>query len=65
MIPDTDISGDPGDEVTLKLYAGDSGKFYTFAAVIENLEITVPQTQDVVRFNLSYKSNGAITDPVT
>lgn len=65
VIPDTDISADAGDEVTLKLYVGDSGKFYSFAAVIDNLEITNPQTQGVSRFSLNYKSNGAITDPVT
>ena len=65
VIPDVDVDGDAGDEVTLKLYVGDTTKFYTFAAVIDTFEITNPQTQDVVRYSLSYKSNGAITEPLT
>lgn len=65
VLPDVDITGDAGDEVTLKLTIGDSTKFYQFAAVIENLEIIDNQTNDVIRYSMTYKSNGAITDPIT
>lgn len=65
VLPDVDVTLDAGDEVTLKLYVGDSSKFYSFAAVVENLEITCNETNDVVRYSLTYKSSGTITDPIT
>ena len=52
-----------GALVTLKLYLGETNKFYTFGARIESLAITVNATSDVVKFACNFKSNGVITDP--
>lgn len=64
-IPDTDFTLDQGDEVTLKFLVGDSTKFYSFAAIVETLEIVDNEVSDVVRGTASGFVNGAITDPVT
>ena len=53
-----------GNLVTLKLYIGDSGAFYEVPARIESLAITVNAVADVVKFACSFKSSGAIIDPV-
>lgn len=53
-----------GNLVTLKLYIGDSGKFYEFPARIESLAVTVNAVADVVKFAATFKSSGVITDPV-
>ena len=62
-IPDTLIG--EGDEVALILYVGTptANRFYSFNAVIENLEVVCNQTNDVVRFSATFKSTGVITDP--
>lgn len=52
-----------GKLVTLKLYLGDSTKFYSFPARIESLAVTVNATSDVVKFSCNFKSSGIITDP--
>lgn len=71
-IPDTGTGGplDPtrptdgsSDTVALKLYCGNSTKFYSFNAVIENLVVT-SAIADVVKFSCSFKSSGPITGPV-
>jgi len=53
-----------GSLVTLKLYLGDSGKFYSVPSRIESLAITVNAVADVVKFACTFKSSGVITDPV-
>lgn len=65
QIPDTDVTLDAGDTLTLELFCGDSGKKYEFAAIVESLSITNNSQNDVVRATVNFKSNGAITDPVT
>jgi hypothetical protein len=62
---DTSGTLEVGKLVTLKLYLGDSGKFYSMPARIESLAITVNATSDVVKFSCNFKSSGVITDPVT
>lgn len=64
-IPDTDLSLQAGDEHTLKFYAGDSGKFYSFAGIIENHTTDVDNQTGVVTFNLTGYANGTITEPLT
>lgn len=61
--PDKTGQLEVGALVTLKLYLGDSGKFYTFGARIESLAVTVNAVADVVKFACTYKSSGVITDP--
>lgn len=61
--PDKTGQLEVGALVTLKLYLGDSGKFYTFGARIESLAVTVNAVADVVKFACTFKSNGVITDP--
>lgn len=64
QIPDTDITMDVGDEITLKLYVGDSTKFYSMTAMIETLKLMSKNTDDVVRWTVTFKG-WAVTDPVT
>src|SRR5262245_17371412 len=64
-IPDVDMTFDHGDEFTLKLNVGDSGKFYQFAAIADMVTIVDDETQDVVRGTATFFVNGAVTDPVT
>ena len=61
--PDKTGQLEVGALVTLQLYLGDSGKFYTFGARIESLAVTVNAVADVVKFACTFKSNGVITDP--
>lgn len=58
----TRISGT--DTVTLKLYCGNSTKFYSFAAVIESLQVTSNAQNDAVKFSVNFKSTGVITGPL-
>jgi len=51
-----------GKKVTLKLYVGDSGKFYSMDARIESVSVT-NTVADVVKFACTFKSTGQITDP--
>lgn len=53
-----------GNLVTLKLYIGDSGAFYEVPSRIESLAVTVNAVSDVVKFACTFKSSGAIIDPV-
>ena len=64
-IPDTDVTLDQGDEVTLKLEVGAGSKFYQFAAIIETLTVTDDNRADVIRYAVTGHVNGTITDPVT
>lgn len=58
-------AGGSGDFCTLKLLAGNSTKFYTFSAVIENVTVTSNSTGgEPVKFSVSFKSTGTITTPV-
>lgn len=61
--PDKTGQLEAGALVTLKLYLGDSGKFYTFGARIESVAVTVNAVSDVVKFACTFKSSGVITDP--
>lgn len=70
-IPDAGTAGllDPNriggtDLVVLKLYVGNSSKFYTFSAVIESLQVTSNAQNDAVKFSVNFKSSGTITGPV-
>lgn len=65
QVPDTDISLGPGDTGTVTLYCGDSSKFFSFSAIIESLATTTNTQNDVVRYTVNFKTNGAITHPVT
>lgn len=52
------------DYVALKLYCGNSTKYYSFNAVIENLTVTSnSQGGEPVKFSVAFKSTGAITPP--
>ena len=64
-IPDTDVALDMNDETTIKFEVGSGSKFYQFAAIIETLTVTNDNRADVVRYSISGKINGSITDPVT
>lgn len=64
QIPDTDITMDVGDEITLALFVGDSAKFYSMTAMIETLKLISKNTEDVVRWTVTFKG-WAVTDPVT
>lgn len=71
-IPDTGVAGplEPyriggADLVTLKLYCGNSTKFYSFSAIIESLQVTSNANGgDPVKFSVNFKSSGAVTTPV-
>lgn len=64
QIPDTTIAIDAGDSITdLRLFAGDSTKFYSFPAIVEELQVMVNTTNDVVRARCAFRANGVITDP--
>ena len=62
--PDKEGTLEPGAKVVLKLYIGDSGKFYSMNARIESLAVTNNAVGDVVKFACNFKSTGVITDPV-
>lgn len=64
--PDKATTGplEVGNLVVLKLYIGDSGKFYQVPSRIESLAVTVNAQADVVKFACSFKSSGLIVDPV-
>lgn len=61
----TDNTLTPGSSVTVKLELGDSGKFFTGSAVIEDIVHKVNNTQDVVKADLTFKYSGTLTQPVT
>lgn len=61
--PDKSGPLEVGQLVTLKLYLGDSGKFYSVPSRIESLAVTVNAVADVVKFACTFKSSGLITDP--
>ena len=66
QVPDTDVTLDAGDSITaLRLDVGDTAKFYSFAAIVESLQMTNNNLNDAVKFTVNWWSNGAITDPVT
>ena len=66
QVPDTDISIGPGDTITdLRLFCGDSLKFFSFAAIVESLENSNNAQNDIHRYTINFKANGAITHPVT
>lgn len=61
--PDKTGTLEVGALVTLKLYIGDSGKFYEVPSRIESVAITVNAVADVVKFACTFKSSGKIVDP--
>ena len=63
--PDKTGNLEPGAKVVLKLYIGDSGKFYSMDARIESLSVTNNAVGDVVKFACNFKATGTITDPVS
>ena len=66
QIWETDVSLDAGDNgSSLKFYLGDSGKFFDMPYIVESIRPIVNNQQDVVRYEVTGKSNGAITDPLT
>jgi hypothetical protein len=65
QVPDTDIALGPGDTGTMTLIAGASGKFFSFSFIIEELTTMNNAQNDVVRYRVSFFTNGAITHPVT
>lgn len=52
-----------GAAIVLKLYVGDSTKFYTFSAVIESIAVT-SAIGDAVKFSVGFKASGVVTDPL-
>lgn len=66
QIWETDVALDAGDNgSSLKFTLGDSGKFFDMPYIVESVRPIVNNQQDVVRYEVTGKSNGAITDPVT
>lgn len=66
VIPDVDVTLREGTEIaTLRFTLGDSGKFYSFAGIVEEMHIINSNTGDVVRWEASGFVNGTITLPVT
>lgn len=66
QVPDTDIGIGPGDTISdLRLFCGDSTKFFSFAAVVESLQTVVNTQNDIVRYTISFRTTGAITHPIT
>lgn len=61
----TDNTLTPGASVTVRLDIGDSGKFYTGTAVIEDIVHRVDNVQGVVMADLTFKYSGTLTQPVT
>ena len=64
-IPDTDNGLTRGASVTVRLDIGDSGKFYTGTALIENLSLKVNNLSDVVKADITFRYSGSLTLPVT
>lgn len=64
-IPDTDVTLDAGDSVSMTLNIGASAKTYAFTALVETLEIVDDNVNDVIRGTGTARVNGAITAPVT
>lgn len=64
QLPDTDITLDVGDEFTLKLYCGDSTKFYSMTAMVESLKMNSKSTDDVVRWTITFDA-WDVTNPIT
>lgn len=65
QIPDTTATTiEPGDSVSLKLYVGDSTKFYQIVtARIESLQVKSNSRSGACEFEVTFKSSGAVTDP--
>ena len=65
-IPDTDTGLTRGASGTLKLYAGDSGKFYSATVLVESLNVKVNNLGgDVVKADVGFKISGTLTLPLT
>jgi hypothetical protein len=64
-LPDTDFGMTRGASGTLRLDLGNSGKFYTGTALIEDLVMKVNNVQDVVKFDVRFKYSGTLTLPIT
>lgn len=64
-LPDTDFGMTRGASATLRLDLGNSGKFYTGTALIEDLVLKVNNIQDVVKYDVRFKYSGTLTLPVT
>ena len=65
QVPDTDIALGPGDTGTMTLITGASAKFFSFAFIIEELQTMNNAQNDVVRYRVAFRTNGAITHPIT
>lgn len=66
QIPDTDLTTlTPGGEFSMSLYCGDSNKFFGFSAIVESLTMTCNTTNDIVRYSITFRTNGDITHPTT
>lgn len=64
QIPDSSGFNAGGTITDLRLFCGDSSKFYSFPAIVEELHVMVNVQNDIVRARCSFRSNGAITAPV-
>ena len=63
MITDNGVT--PGNSVTVRGDLGDSGKFYTGTAVIEDVRHYWNNRQGVVEAEVTGKYSGTLTQPVT
>jgi hypothetical protein len=71
-MPETGVAGplEPyriggADTVALKLYCGNSTKFYSFNAIIESLQVSSNAVgSEAVKFSVNFKATGAVTAPV-
>ena len=65
QVPDTDIALGPGDTGTMTLFCGDSAKFFSFSFIIEELQTMNNSQNDVTRYRVGFRTNSAITHPIT
>lgn len=65
QVPDTDIALGPGDTGTMTLTMGDMARIFSFSFIIEELQTMLNAQNDIVRYRVGFRSNGAITHPLT
>lgn len=52
------------DTATLKLYCGNSTKYYSFTAIIDSVAVTSAASGAAVKFSVNFTATGTITTPV-
>lgn len=65
VIPETDLTFEEGDSVTVDFNLGASGKFYRGLGLVAGVSAVNNNDADACRVTININGNGLITQPVT